>query len=661
MKKLLDYLLLPKEMTPFERQYLLRMNHVGTLFYLGHIPVFALVALANGTKPLLALVLTAIVAAGPTMAERALDNPRHVSMVHGFTAMIMGGLLVHFGQGPVQIEMHFYFFVLLALLAVFANPAVVLVAAVTVALHHLLLWLWLPASVFNYAAPVWVVAVHAAFVVLESIAVSYIARSFFDNVIGLEKIVAARTAEVEAKNRDMRLVLDNVEQGLAMIDRDAVFSSERSKAFDSMLDASGHATIVGAIDEVAPNAAETFKLAWGEVTEGFMPVEVSLDLLPKRLCFGSRTLGLSYLPIMDGERLEKCLVVLTDRTAELEREKLEAEQRELIQLADRITRDRSAVLEYVEEAGHLVSGIVDPAERDLVVKKRLLHTLKGNSATLGLTRLTDLCHELESAMVEDKRDLSESERAAVQASFGAVERMVKQLSGGAGQDRAALEVSERDYEHLLEMLKGRAPAEQLVAHLRSWKLEPTQRRLARAADHAKGLARRLGKEEPAVDIRDNGLRLEPSRWGSFWSALVHVIRNAVDHGIEGADERLAVGKPDTGHLTLETEIAEDAFVVRVRDDGRGIDFSRLAEKAKAMGLAVSSEVELKEVLFHDGVSTAESVSDVSGRGVGMGAVKAEAEKLGGRTELETAPGHGTTVTFKFPLADLRESRRPVAA
>ncbi len=660
MKKLLEYLVLPKEMTPFERQYLLRMNRVGTLFYLGHIPVFTLIAYFNRTSPLLALVLTSIVAVGPTLAERTSENPRFVSVVHGFTAMIMGGLLVHFGQGPVQIEMHFYFFVLLALLAVYANPVVILTAAVTAALHHLLLWIWLPRSVFNYAAPLWVVAVHAAFVVLESIAVCYIARSFFDNVIGLEKIVQARTAEVEAKNRDMRLVLDNVEQGLAMIDRAGVFSSERSKAFDALLPSGNNATIGEAIAEVSPVAAETFALGWSEVTEGFMPVEVSMDLLPKRLCFGERTLGLTYMPIMNGDQLEKCLVVVTDRTAELEREKLEAEQRELIQIADRMTRDRNGVLEYLEEARNLVAGIASESEKDLAVTKRLLHTLKGNSAILGLTRLTDLCHEIESTLVEEGRGLEDAERRAVVASFAAVEKLVAQLSGGA-TDRSGLEISEHDYQELLELLKERAPIERLVTKLRGWKLEPTQRRLARAADHAKGLARRLGKEEPHVDIRDNGIRLEPARWGSFWSALVHVIRNSVDHGLEAPEERVAVGKPDVGHIKLETSISDGTFVVSVSDDGRGIDFTRVAAKAADLGIQIQPTSDLTSILFEDGVSTAESVTDISGRGVGMGAVRAEAEKLGGRTELSSAPGHGTTVTFKFPIADLRESRRPHAA
>jgi hypothetical protein len=96
--------------------------------------------------------------AGPALAYATLERPRVVSIIYGVSAMFFGGLLVHFGQGPVQIEMHFYFFALIAMLAVFGNPLVIVAAAVTVALHHLLLWFIVPESVFNYDAPVWVVA-----------------------------------------------------------------------------------------------------------------------------------------------------------------------------------------------------------------------------------------------------------------------------------------------------------------------------------------------------------------------------------------------------------------------------------------------------------------------------------------------------------------------
>ncbi len=188
------YLALPAEITPFERRYLTRLNKVALIFFYLHIPALMVIAWVAGTRPFFALALTSFVMVGPTIAYRTVQNPRHLSVVYGITAMLMGGLLVHFGQGPVQIEMHFYFFALLAMLCMFANPMVNIVAAVTVALHHLIVWWLVPESVFNYDAAWWVVLVHAAFVVLETIATCFISREFFDNVIGLEKIVEARTA-----------------------------------------------------------------------------------------------------------------------------------------------------------------------------------------------------------------------------------------------------------------------------------------------------------------------------------------------------------------------------------------------------------------------------------------------------------------------------------
>src|SRR3569833_2785663 len=203
MSNFMKYIALPKEVTAFEHNYLSRLNRIALYFFNAHIPVFMLVAWVANTGPLSALITTLIVLVGPTITQYALKSERAKSIVYGFTSMIMGGVLVHFGQGPVQIEMHFYFFALLAMLCMFGNPAVNIVAAVTVALHHLIMWWLLPHSVFNYDASIWVVAVHAAFVVLETVAACFISRRFFDDVIGLEKIVQERTKAVQ-------MILDNI-------------------------------------------------------------------------------------------------------------------------------------------------------------------------------------------------------------------------------------------------------------------------------------------------------------------------------------------------------------------------------------------------------------------------------------------------------------------
>src|ERR1700722_9974910 len=99
------YLVLSPEITPFERRFLTHLNKIALAFFYLHIPVLMAVAWSAGTGPIFALVLSLVVLIGPTIAFRVLQNPRSISVVYGITAMLMGGLLVHFGQGPVQIEM----------------------------------------------------------------------------------------------------------------------------------------------------------------------------------------------------------------------------------------------------------------------------------------------------------------------------------------------------------------------------------------------------------------------------------------------------------------------------------------------------------------------------------------------------------------------------
>jgi two-component system, chemotaxis family, sensor kinase CheA len=649
IKRILRGIVLPERITDFERQYLNRMNRIGLWFFALHIPVFVLIAQLNDTGPLLAAALGLATLIGPLLAYRTFRNPRSVSLTYGFTSMLMGGILVHVGQGPVQIEMHFYFFALIAMLAVYANPLVILVAAVTVALHHLAMWLVLPTSVFNYDAPIWVVAVHAAFVVLESVATCYIARSFFDNVIGLEKIVQARTAELAARTRDMRLVLDHVDQGFITIDRNGVMSPERSAIVEKWLGPSGpHATFAEYLSGSSPIVAETFELGLSEVNDGVLPLEVTLGQLPQRFGIKGRSFSIAYTPILEDGELEKLLIVITDISSVVERERLQREQREMLHMFEQLTRDRSGFLEFFEETRDLVKAVERNEIVDLTHLKRVIHTLKGNAAIFGMPSMSDKCHELETMIEETQERPPLEQRNELVALF---DRMRANLDTLLGNDaRKRIEVEPTEYEQaLLRAAKVDSHGE-LVRLISAWKLEPSARRLERIAEQAQRIATRLNKGPLAVVIRDNGLRLEPARWASFWSAFVHVVRNAVDHGLESEVERLANGKSERGKLELVTRLDRHEFVIEIKDDGRGVDWSAIAERAKNAGLPHRTSQELVAAVFADGISTAPYISELSGRGVGMGAVRAECEARGGTVELVSEPAAGTRVVFRFPAA-----------
>ena len=650
MPRILATLLLPATITPFEADHLRKTNRIALGFFALHLPAFVLFAWLNQTRPLVAAALTSLVLVGPTIAYFAIRNPRTVSLVYGVTAMAMGGLLVHFGQGPMQIEMHFYFFALIAMLAVFGNPMVIVAAAVTVALHHLALWFLVPRSVFNYDAPVWVVGVHAAFVVLESIASSYIARSFFDNVIGLEKIVRARTEQLAASEAAQRLVLDNVEQGFVTITRDGAMDSGRSAAFDAWFgDAERSASLFDVLESGAPAFAANSRAAWEQVADGFLPVEIALEQMPRAFEIGHRSFEVRYRAIGDAETPERFLVVVDDVTAARARDVAQTESREAMHMLERMLGDRNIFVEYFEESSALVARIVATRiGEDLVAFKRALHTLKGNSALFGIDSMASLCHGLETWIDEAGTIPPPPALEKLSARWArlsdAMERMI-------GKGRHVIQIDERVHRELEDAVRKRTPHERLLRMVHDVKLEPTHTRLGLFVEQAQRVAARLGKN---IDVIADGqdLRLDAKHWAGFWGAFVHAIRNAVDHGVESPDERIAAGKSDVGTIRISTSLAAESFVIQISDDGPGVDWHTVGEMAARRGLPASTLDDVTSALFADGVSTARRVTEVSGRGVGMGALRAATAALNGSVTVESERGRGTTIRCVFAASEM---------
>jgi two-component system, chemotaxis family, sensor kinase CheA len=133
------------------------------------------------------------------------------------------------------------------------------------------------------------------------------------------------------------------------------------------------------------------------------------------------------------------------------------------------------------------------------------------------------------------------------------------------------------------------------------------------------------------------------------------LRNAVDHGLEPPAERAAQGKPEHGRLELATRVDGEEFVIEVTDDGRGINWPKLGLRAQAAGLPYETRADLEAALFHDGVSTADEVTELSGRGVGLAAVKEAVLALNGRIAVQSHPHKGATFIFRFPKETMAKS------
>jgi two-component system, chemotaxis family, sensor kinase CheA len=168
------------------------------------------------------------------------------------------------------------------------------------------------------------------------------------------------------------------------------------------------------------------------------------------------------------------------------------------------------------------------------------------------------------------------------------------------------------------------------------------------------LSTKLGKQVE-LELVGKDTELDRTVVDALGDPLVHLIRNSLDHGLEGPDERVAAGKPATGTLHLSARHAGGNVVIEVRDDGRGINPARVAQKAAEKGLIPAEAVETTdlakaiELLFHPGFSTHDVATDISGRGVGMDAVRTTIRELGGEVVMTSEQGQGTVAQIRLPL------------
>jgi two-component system chemotaxis sensor kinase CheA len=191
--------------------------------------------------------------------------------------------------------------------------------------------------------------------------------------------------------------------------------------------------------------------------------------------------------------------------------------------------------------------------------------------------------------------------------------------------------------------------QELIMKARMVPIGPTFHQHARTVrDVAQSGGKRCALQVEGEDVEVDTAVIEHIR-----DPLVHMVRNAIDHGIEAPDVRTAAGKPEQGRLTLRAFHEAGSMVIQVEDDGKGLDRGRIAAKAAALGMVTDparmTEDEVARLIFEPGFSTSERVTDISGRGVGMDVVRRNVEALRGQVAVASTPGRGTLVTVKVPL------------
>lgn len=512
---------------------------------------------------------------------------------------------------------------------------------------------------------------------------------------GLERTVAERIAEI-------REMLDNLTDGLFIVDatgavcgpcsptcaeifgRDVMKADVRELLFGD-----------GCTDETEALATHRFVLdttfgepdwQW-EANEPHLLSSVSYARPDGQV----RRLELAYAPLFNDEGdLERLMVIASDVTEVLAlRHQVEEEQarnKERVgALLELLQSPRSEVLGFIDDNEVRMERVRQSvsAWRDAPSRERLdgifreLHTIKGNARMLKLARVSAHTHEVEDVVhrliarqeSEGHGDAADELHAAIaglDALLGAYRAVADETlrAGDATgwQDKAAVAARRLDDAAAAVESGGAAPGPALRAMADLMVAEANEEVVSINALFSQhrtlvhDIAGRLGKLVPFDDCVDpaRDLFVVTPVARLIRDAVNHAIRNSLDHGIETPEERVEAGKPAEGRIWSRCSVRDGDFVVTIEDDGRGVDFDALLEAGRARGFVEADErpgrEALLELLFAPGFSTRSVVTDVSGRGVGLDAVRESAVALEGTVRMHSTDGRGTCLEITIPKA-----------
>ena len=525
--------------------------------------------------------------------------------------------------------------------------------------------------------------------------------------LNLEKKVNERTADLAASRAEIKSILEHIPLGIMTLNKDKKINQEFS-TFTKTLFPVADSIAGNRLESVFyPDSEKNQKVLLDVLDLTFdanMDWEMAQSVAPSELEYqideDQRHYQIEFNRIVKESAVESVMVMVSDITSQKRLEKKimadkKAHDQEINIISSVINQDSNELKDFLEESerilieteglfGKLKANELDSESCNAIF--RLTHSLKGNSRAHDLKDMGNVAHQIEDVLtgirgsqikladvIEEDMivcDFVETKLSELKQLLDKTVNIHKKITGewskdiGKGRkEERTIQVVEEEFDQVLSNLKlhiennepGKVVGDlhELYHQFYNFKLINLKSFYTRLEKIVQDVAKTRGKEIELV-IQGDDIFLQRRAHNEVVNSLIHLVRNAVDHGVEWPDEREAKGKSQAGSLTVETKSNGENFTIEIRDDGKGLDPEHI--KAKALEKKIIDEneaaqlddMEAVRLILKPGFSSAEEVTDISGRGVGMDVVMSTMKELGGSLDIQSQVDQGTTFTLNLP-------------
>lgn len=480
-----------------------------------------------------------------------------------------------------------------------------------------------------------------------------------------ERLLKQANEALETKISKIHNVFDNVHEGILTFREDLLVQSEYSQECVRLF--GGPIELLAIPELFYPQDAE-LRVFVGTLLKRIFEVDgqmrqLYMPLLPELLEIDGAKVMAKYKYTTDAQQIPMIMVILTDMTEKHELESKMERERQTLRMVVKAMLHREDFLELIEEYKRFASEeLIKDHEEVLNGRERLLmrlHTFKGNFSQFDMLHLVDRLHELESEILATPKNTSLNIPADKLLGYLDQDLAVIDDVVGIGyfDEDTRIRVDSRQLDELKQAIlqhMGPLSAKGLLERVNRFYFRSLKDMLSQCPDYTLRLAERWHRRVAPFDIEGDVVMVDPAAFSEFTRVLMHLFRNAVAHAIESEDERIEQGKAPEGKISCRIMDRHHAILLVVEDDGRGIDPVAVAKRAIDQGLLTQAdlhEMEERDILklvFLDFLSTADQPNYISGRGVGLPAVKRTVETMGGTIELTSTLGAGTRFSIMIP-------------